>query len=544
MTWGDTFSGVVDSVKSVGTAVGEMKGYFTGAKEQPSYMGKGNMPGFGSDGSYGGSSGSGFQSSNSGFQGNSFQPRNKPWETKKTSSWDSDWGKKKSKKKKGKKKKKARDLDDFFDSSSDSEEEVRKKKKKKKKQRKLSIESDSSEPSELVRKKSKKKKKKREQAKDPAKRKMLNDAYFDKLKLKHRSPTDADSADSDDESEEPKPKRRSRKSRRKKSESSDSEDERKKRRKPKPSKHSTKKKPKRPTRPTKQEKQLSDSDDESDMSDSSDLDELLVDTAPKKSKSKKKSKKIPAKPSKPSKRAKIITKKLDVEDDDSDIDELFETEKKSKKKKSKKKSKKANDSPVITTQPEDVPDLLDLKALAKKSDPASILDDLVEPSQPPPTDDIFSITKTNDNLLRTPLTGRLATVTQPNILAGPQPQSHAPNSLFTQLHTQQPKFSPPQMAMRQGYPPVGNAYHQPTGAYPPQMGLQQQGYYPYQMPAQQRHQMQATQPNRSPFPALQQQQSKGKKKTTKSLAFKDVMSAENFSLGMDPNPALSLSSLI
>jgi len=545
MTWGDTFSGVVDSVKSVGTAVGEMKGYFTGAKEQPSYMGKGNMPGFGSDGSYGGSSGSGFQSSNSGFQGNSFQPRNKPWETKKTSSWDSDWGKKKSKKKKGKKKKKARDLDDFFDSSSDSEEEVRKKKKKKKKQRKLSIESDSSEPSELVRKKSKKKKKKREQAKDPAKRKMLNDAYFDKLKLKHRSPTDADSADSDDESEEPKPKRRSRKSRRKKSESSDSEDERKKRRKPKPSKHSTKKKPKRPTRPTKQEKQLSDSDDESDMSDSSDLDELLVDTAPKKSKSKKKSKKIPAKPSKASKRPKLITKKLDVQDDDSDIDELFEDDKKSKKKKSKKKSKKAHDSPVITTKPEDVPDLLDLKALAKKSDPASILDDLGKPSQPPPTDDIFSITKTNDNLLRTPLTGGLATVTQPNILSGPQPASHATNnSLFTQLHTQQPNFSQPQIAMRPAYPPVGNAYqpgvYPQGGAYQQQMGLQQQGYYPY---AQQRPQMQATQSNRSPFPTLQQQP-KGKKKTTKSLAFKDVMSAENFSLGKDPNPAPSLSSLI
>jgi len=504
MTWGDTFSGVVDSVKSVGSAVGEMKGYFTGAKEQPSYLGKGNMPGFGSDGSYGGSSGSGFQSSSSGFQGNSgFQPRSRPWETKRTNDWDSDW-KKKSKKKKGKKsKKKVRDLDDFFDSSSDSEEEIKKKKKKKKKQRKLSIESDSSEP-EVIKRKSKKKKKKK--------------------------------VDSDEESEERKPKRRPKKSRRKKSESSDSEDERKKRRKPKPT---TKKK-----RPSKKEKQLSDSDDESDLSDSSELDDLLVDTAPKKSKSKKKSKKIPAKPSKPSKRAKIITKKLDVEDDDSDIDELFETEKKSKKKKSKKKSKKANDSPVITTQPEDVPDLLDLKALAKKSDPASILDDLVEPSHPPPTDDIFSITKTNDNLLRTPITGRLATVTQPNILAGPQPQSHAPNSLFTQLHTQQPKFSPPQMAMRQGYPPVGNAYHQPTGAYPPQMGLQQQGYYPYQMPAQQRHQMQATQPNRSPFPALQQQQSKGKKKTTKSLAFKDVMSAENFSLGMDPNPALSLSSLI
>jgi len=512
MTWGDTFSGVVDSVKSVGSAVGEMKGYFMGEKEQPSYMGKGNMPGFGSDGSYGGSSGSGFQSSNSGFQGNSFQPRNKPWETKRTSNWDSDWGKKKSKKKKGKKKKKARDLDDFFDSSSDSEEEVRKKKKKKKKQRKLSIDSDSSEPSEIVRKKSKKKKKKK--------------------------------ADSDDESEEPKPKRRPKKSRRKKSESSDSEDERKKRRKPKPSKHSTKKKPKRPTRPTKQEKQLSDSDDESDLSDSSDLDELLVDTAPKKSKSKKKSKKIPAKPSKASKRPKLITKKLDVQDDDSDIDELFEDDKKSKKKKSKKKSKKAHDSPVVTTKPEDVPDLLDLKALAKKSDPASILDDLGKPSQPPPTDDIFSITKTNDNLLRTPLTGGLATVSQPNILSGPQPPSHATNSsLFTQLHTQQPNFSQPQIAMRPAYPAVGNAY-QPTGVYPqgayqPQMGLQQQGYYPY---AQQRPQMQATQPNRNPFPALQQP--KGKKKTTKSLAFKDVMSAENFSLGMDPNPAPSLSSLI
>merc|ERR1719499_1713602 len=445
-----------------------------GAKEeQPSYLGKGNMPGFGSDGSYGGSSGSG-------FQGNSFQPRNKPWETKRTSNWDSDWGKKKSKKK----------------------------------QRKLSIDSDSSEPSEIVRKKSKKKKKKK--------------------------------ADSDDESEEPKSKRRPKKSRRKKSESSDSEDERKKRRKPKPSKHSTKKKPKRPTRPTKQEKQLSDSDDESDLSDSSDLDELLVDTAPKKSKSKKKSKKIPAKPSKASKRPKLITKKLDVQDDDSDIDELFEDDKKSKKKKSKKKSKKAHDSPVVTTKPEDVPDLLDLKALAKKSDPASILDDLGKPSQPPPTDDIFSITKTNDNLLRTPLTGGLATVSQPNILSGPQPPSHATNSsLFTQLHTQQPNFSQPQIAMRPAYPAVGNAY-QPTGVYPqgayqPQMGLQQQGYYPY---AQQRPQMQATQPNRNPFPALQQQQPKGKKKTTKSLAFKDVMSAENFSLGTDPNPAPSLSSLI
>jgi len=494
----DAAEGFSTAVSAVGSVFSSVKNFVSPSEDEPKFRSNRSMPGFGSDGTTHGSN-QGFQSyHNSSATG--FSSSSQPWApAKKKSRKDSwDWGeaaskKSKKKKKKGKKGKRKKDEYEDFWSSDDEEQssDVKKKKpKKKKSKRKQESDSDSdldSEPEPVKKKKSSKKKSKKRIESDP---------------------------DSEPESEpEPKPKR-------------------KKNKKRKPEKKSKSKRRKKKVESDPETEPETDSEPEESSSDPFDA---PVVTPTSKRKPKKASKKKSS-----SKSPKVLSKKLQHDDDSSDLEDLFGDAEPKKKKKNKKKVKK---TAIPEVKQQEVPDLLDLEALKKeKAGPESLLDDFGFGSSPPPktTDDIFSIPKSNDNLLTSSMMG-VPQIVQPNILGGPTafggPSNNASSNVFTQLsgpsQTTQPGYPRGQagVAMRPGFQQHGYAQAFP-GQQQPQAFAQQSAYFPQQTTPQRQMPVQSN----KVFPALSTPQQKGKKKVNKTLGFNDLMSAENFSLGKQNVP--------